>query len=311
MKFESGALQRDVPAPRRVDGVRLRNALLMQRGRAADFDWTPQRLPAGYAIEMRPPSAFFARVVRELRLDGLSAWEKACALSSHLTERAQDLGPIQSDLATTYRRIRRGYGHCADFSRVFLALAHAAGVFAREWAFTHNGFGGNGHVLVEVWDPLRAQWLMLDVYNNFHARDAATQQPLGALEFRRSVLGVRPAAVVCRTGKGRPGFVHEHKLLEYYRRGAAEWHMVWGNAVYSYEANPLVRAALRLHPAAGHALALLCGKHPGIRLYVTEQNRHAAEALAHLGRDARRLMWSGTAFCVAALSVTLYTVTRL
>src|SRR5690606_15739578 len=159
----------------------------------------------------------------------------------------------QSDLATTYRRIREGYGHCADFSRVYVALAHAAGLFVREWAFTHNGFGGNGHVLVEVWDPLRAQWLMLDVYNNFHACDAATQQPLSARAFRRSVLGLRPTALSYRTGEGRPGFVHQHKLIEYYRRGAAEWYMVWGNAVYSYEANPLVRGAMRLHPAAGHA----------------------------------------------------------
>lgn len=310
MKYDSDALRPEAPAPRRrIDGVRLRNALLMRAGRPADFDWTPKRLPAGYVVEMRPPAALFARVVQGLQLDGMNAWDKACALSSHLTECAQERGPIQSNLATTYRRIREGYGHCADFARVYLALAHAAGLFAREWAFTHNGFGGNGHVLIEVWDPLRAQWLMLDVYNNFHACDPATQQPLGALEFRRSVMGLRPAALIRKTGAGRPGFVHQHKLLAYYRRGAAEWYMVWGNAVYSYEANPLVRIALRLHPAIGHAIALLCGVHPGIRLYVTEQNRHAADALAQLGRDAQRAIWSVAMLGLVGLGALLYAAT--
>src|SRR5690606_34672031 len=139
-----------------------------------------------------------------------------------------------------------------------------------------------------------------------HACDAATRQPLGALDFRLSVIGLRPAALIRKTGKGRPGFVHPHKLLAYYRRGAAEWYMVWGNAVYGYEANPLVRWALRLHPAAGHAMAWLCGVQPRIRLYVTEQNRRTVDALAQLGRETQRFIWCAAALALLVPGVLLY-----
>src|SRR5688500_17703051 len=150
--YKSDALPPEAEGARRIEGVRLRNALLLQPSTAADFDWTPAHVPRGFAIERRAPTPLFRQVVDCLDIGALSDWDKARALSAHLTERAQDKGPIQSDLATTYRGIREGYGHCADFAKVYLALAHAAGVFVRQWAFTHNGFGGNGHVLTEVWD---------------------------------------------------------------------------------------------------------------------------------------------------------------
>ena len=304
--LKSDALPPEAARTRRIESVRLRNALLLQPSTSADFSWTPAQVPAGFEVERRAPTPLFAQAVARLGIDELSDWDKARALAAHLTECAQDKGPIQSDLATTYRRIREGYGYCADFAKVYVALAHAAGLFVRQWAFTHNGFGGNGHVLIEVYDPLRGKWLMLDVYNNFYAIDAASNQVLSALEFRDSVLGLRAPAIVRPLGAGRPGFIHHARLLEYYRRGAGEWYLIWGNAVYSAESNPVVRAALRLHPAAGQLAAMLFRAYPGIRLYVTAGNRAAAEALADLGRSVRLALWSAVMLGVGAVAIALF-----
>ena len=304
--LKSDALPPEAARTRRIESVRLRNALLLQPSTSADFSWTPAQVPAGFEVERRAPTPLFAQAVARLGIDELSDWDKARALAAHLTECAQDKGPIQSDLATTYRRIREGYGYCADFAKVYVALAHAAGLFVRQWAFTHNGFGGNGHVLTEVYDPLRGKWLMLDVYNNFYAIDAASNQVLSALEFRDSVLGLRAPAIVRPLGAGRPGFIHHARLLEYYRRGAGEWYLIWGNAVYSAESNPVVRAAIRLHPAAGQLAAMLFRAYPGIRLYVTAGNRAAAEALADLGRSVRLALWSAVMLGVGAVAIALF-----
>ena len=132
--YESDALPPDSAPARKLEGVRLRNALLLQPSTHADFEWTPESVPEGYMRETRAAPPLFAGVVAQLELDGLNDWEKARRLASHLTERAEDRGPVQSDLATTYARIRRGYGHCADFVKVYLALAHAADLFVRQWA---------------------------------------------------------------------------------------------------------------------------------------------------------------------------------
>ncbi len=307
----SDALPRKSFAARLPEGVRLRNALRLQPSVPADFDWTPDSVPADFMVERGRAPARFERLVAQLGVTRLPDWERARALACHLVERAQDKGQIRADLLTTYRRIRRGYGHCADFARVYLALAHAAGLFARQWAFTHNGFGGNGHTVVEVYDAQRGKWVFLDVYNNFYAADEMTGEPLSALEFRDSILGLRGSPVIHRLGVGRRGFIYHGKLLAYYQRGAAEWHLVWGNAVCAAERNPLVRWGLRVHPALGQGAAWLCGRLPGIRILVTPDNQEAVDALERL---AGRLRVAGYAACAGlsfvAVALALAGVTR-
>lgn len=298
----SDALPRRSLVARLPEGVRLRNALRLQPSAPADFDWTPDRVPADFMVERGRAPKRFARIVAQLDIAHLPDWERARALAGHLVERAQDEGPIRADLLTTYRRIRSGYGHCTDFARVYLALAHAAGLFARQWAFTHNGFGGNGHVVVEVYDRQRAKWVFLDVYNNFFAVDEASGELLSALEFRDSILGLRSSALIHRIGAGRKGFVYHGKLLAYYQRGAAEWHLIWGNAVCSVERNPLVRWGLRVHPALGQGAAWLCHRLPGIRILETPDNRAAVDALERL---SRRLRIAGVVLAAAALCVVI------
>jgi hypothetical protein len=173
------------------------------------------------------------------------------------------------------------------FVKVFLALAHASGLCARQWGFSFDGFGGHGHTIVELFDRQRGRWVMVDVYNNFHFVDAETGEPMGALELREALQGRGPAAALRANGRGRPGFVHEHKALDYYRRGLDQWYLMWGNAVFSYYAHPLVRALGRVSRVLAHAAANLVGIQPGIRIYPSPEN----VALVRRMFALRRRLW--------------------
>ena len=116
-----------------TEAVRVRNALLLEPSTDDDFSWTPANVPNDFRLERRARGPEFVGVVRALGIDRLADdWSKALALAGHLTEHAaedeDDAGPVHSDLLTTYRRIREGHGYCADFVKVYLALAHAAGL---------------------------------------------------------------------------------------------------------------------------------------------------------------------------------------
>lgn len=289
------------PAWPPADAARLRNALLADPGVPADFEWAPPDFPPGYRAERRAATAPFALAVATLEVDRVSGdWEKALALAGHLARHAADRGPIRAGLDATYRGIREGRGYCADFVRVFLALAHAAGLHARQWSFSFDGFGGHGHVFAEVFDRGRGKWLFLDVYNNFHAVDAESGAPLSALELRESALGARPAASFRPNGPGRPGWQDERKARDYYARGAGEWYLWFGNDVFSYDAHPAVAAANRVSGSLGQLVAAALGVHPRIRILVTGDNEPAAVAVARLGRRTRVLT-----LAVAALAVAL------
>ncbi len=276
-------------ARRPTEAVRLRNALRLQPSRDEDFTWVPPHFPPGFTVERRQSSTEFREIVASLGIEAIPGdWGKALALAGHLTERAEDKGPVRSDPLTTYRAIRAGHGYCADFVKVFLVLAHAAGLVARQWAFSFDRFGGHGHAVVEVFDRERGRWLLLDVYNNFHVVDAASGEPLGALEYRDALLGRRAIGLMRRNGSGRPGFVYEQKALDYYHRGIDQWYLVWGNAVDSYYSHPAVRWSGRISSWLAHLAANVVGAQPHIRIYATPAN---AEWVQRMFALRRRLQW--------------------
>ena len=272
-----------------TETVRLRNALLVQAAADGDFDWTPATVPADFRRERLAPSADFVAIVAGLRPGGAGRLgEGAPHRRAIWSENTRDLGPLQDDLMASYRGIRNGHGYCADFVKVFLALAHAAGLFARQWAFSFDGFGGHGHTFVEVFDGQAGAWRFLDPHNNFHVVNATSGQVLSALEFRASLLGRRGPVAMRPNGSGRPGYVEPAKALDYFRRGAAEWYLWWGNAVFSLYAHPLVRAAGRVSRVLAHVAAIVAGVQPRIRIYPAEEGQAAARRLAALGRSLRR-----------------------
>ena len=139
---------------------------------------------------------------------------------------------IRADLATTCAGIVAGNGYCADYVRVYLAAARSAGLFCRQWAFSFDGFGGHGHTFVEVYDRERGRWSFIDVHNNVYAVLAGTDVPSTRLRCARALLATRrlPSSSGAPAPVG-PGFPHFDKLLDYYRRGADEWYLWWGNDV--------------------------------------------------------------------------------
>ena len=166
------------------------------------------------------------------------------AISQHLLTSAPQLkgGAVQLGLDETLRRITQdGDGYCADFVRVFTAIATAAGMPVRSWAFSFDGFGGHGHVLPEIWNRQRKVWQALDLFDNVYFV-SADGLPLSALALRTwltqrpdtpQVLPLAPAA--------RPGYAIESKLWDYYRAGLNEWYLWWGNNPFSYEQAAPVR----------------------------------------------------------------------
>ncbi len=283
--------------------VRLRNALRFDAGGAADFEWTPEHPPAGFRLERRFADPFFADIARSLdRCETADDWQRALRLAAHLTENAKDTGPIRADLRTTYDAIRAGHGYCADFVRVFIALAHAAGVAVRQWGFSFDGFGGHGHTVVEIYDRTRRKWLMIDVYNNFHPADAASGEPLGALEFRDALLGRRGAAAIVRNGAGRPGFVHEATALDYYRRGIDQWYLLWGNDVLARDGHPLVRASSRISRPLARLVAQVLSAQPRLHVYATHENADEMRRLLALRREFR------VAACIALVLIVVLAV---
>lgn len=271
--------------------VRLRNALYARRGKTADFDWKPNYVPAEFIQETALPSARFKAAVTELKMSECSSdWHRALRIAESLAMSAHDLGPIRSDLETTYTRIQAGYGYCADFVKVFLGLAHVAGIFARQWSFSFNGFGGYGHTVVEIFDRASNKWLFLDIYNNIHVCNALTSAPMGALEFRDALLRSCPDIRIVPNGTGRLGYPIEEKLLAYFRRGLREWYLVAGNAVFSYEAHPLVRWSSRISGPMGHVVAACLGRQPSIQILATPDNARAVDELMTIARRFRVAM---------------------
>lgn len=286
--------------------IRLRNALLLQESRPSDFAWAPPDFPMGFKAERLPASAEFRAIVRALGVDAMRAdWDRGLTLARHLTENAAEKGgPLQADLAKTYRGIRDGYGYCADFVKVYLALAHAAGITARQWAFSFDGFGGHGHTFVEIFDRQRQRWLCLDVHNNFHFVDSATREPLDALGALQRLSGNAEAPVLEPNGNGRLAFRYPEKALDYYRRGRTEWYLWWGNAVYSYDEHPAVAFAMRLSRRLAHFVGNLVGVQPRIHILCTDENRPAVAAMFALRRRLRIIL-AGIALLLVTLLVQL------
>lgn len=250
-----------------TEAARLRNAFLIDAGDHSDFDWTPQNVPATFLSDQRAPLPEIAMAARGAAAPGRSDWEVALAIAGMLTRNAKEGGAIRADLATTYRSIiQEGRGYCVDYVDVYAAVARAAGLATRQWAFSFDGFGGEGHTFVEVFDRQRNKWLFLDVFNNVHAVDVASGEPLSALQFREYSLGRRPAVAIRANGPGRVAFKSDALLADYYRRGAGQWYLWWGDPVVSHRHAGVGGPVSRV---LDQAAALATGSYPRIKVLPT------------------------------------------
>lgn len=266
--------------------VRVRNALaLVGSGPASEFSWEPGSLPTDFRTETGLPYPYFAALSSKLRLsESTSDWDRARTISEHLLSHSTlDGVPIQSDLVETHRRItEKGDGYCGDHTRVFMAMAVAAGLKIRAWGFSFDGFGGHGHVLPEVWNSQLGRWQLIDTYSNtyFHLGDGVA---LSAAEFRDR-LAHSPATLRFSrlSPMARIGYPIESKMWDYYRRGLPEWYMVWGSDVFSYDRAIQSYGLGRFSRSLEQFAAVLAGDLPGVKLLSTPANTAQVQALADL-----------------------------
>lgn len=296
--------------------VRLRNALLVADGTTAGFDWTPTNWPADFLLENRPADPTFVAAAQRLGLAEMqSDWERVLAISRHLLSHPDLVGtPIQDSLIETHRQIlTNGTGYCGDFTRVFMALALASGIPVRAWAFTSNGFGGEGHIWPEIWNRELKRWQLVDIFNNFYFRDNAGVA-VSALEFRAAMLNA-PKSIhheLLHAG-ARPGYEIEEKMWAWYRKGLPEWHMLWGNNVFSYDHALNVPGIGRVSYPLEQLKGIFLGVHPKLYLMADDTNRIKAASVMRLRLQLKLVIgvvlvsMFALVFCLIAL---LYTKGR-
>lgn len=259
--------------------VRYRNAFLAEGAQESAFRWTPSEMPNDFIVETTPPLAALLTWVAPLkRQEGVAATSVAIARALSVKPRYGE--PIQRPAITTLTKIvTLGTGYCVDYTKVFTALAHAAGMTARQWAFSFDGFGGHGHMFSEVWDPELRQWIMVDVFHGFIPRDAATAAPLSALEFRRRLKDRSETIRWDRITPDHFAFKSDSEALDYYRRGQSEWYLWWGNNAIGYDSDPLVARAAQFGRLPEQISAMITGALPKFKVILDEQNRSAFEQL--------------------------------
>lgn len=282
----------------------MRNALALDVGENRGFEWTPDSFPVDFLVERGPVDPLFADVASQLRLPSLGTdWERVKAISAHLFSAPVPLtgGAIQSDLRDTYRRIvERGEGYCGDFVRVFTAIALAADMPVRWWAFSFDGFGGHGHIWLEVWNRDVKKWQLIDIFDNYYFAKA-DGVPLSALDFRAAMLdSPRSMSLQPLYPAARPGYAIPEKAWDYFSRGLPQWYLWQGNNVFTYDRAPLVRAFSRVSRSTEQLGALLGGVYPGLQILVTPENQREVDAI---GRLRVHLLVAGSG---AALGATLW-----
>lgn len=276
-------------APHLLSGselVRLRHALLLGPDLAPGQDWTPGSMPPDFRNETRAPSLYFLQVATELGLDALpDDWARARVISRHLLGSAPTLngGAVQHDLRHTHEAIvRRGDGYCGDFVRVFTAIAQAAGLAVRPWAFSFDGFGGHGHIWVEVWNRQLQRWQLVDVFQNYYFTDG-DDVPLSALALRQALTAGSPTLRLHALYEGAaPGWAEEAKAWDYLRRGLPQWYAPWGNNVFAVDEAWPTRRFAGVSRALEQLGGIAAGVQPPIRVLADESNRSERAALQGL-----------------------------
>jgi hypothetical protein len=276
--------------------VRMRNALLLDDRFDAAQDWAPPAFPPDFKLETAAPYPEFAAAVQKMGLLSMpNDWDRALAISKHLLGSSPVLtgGAIQSDLLDTYRRIiNRGEGYCGDFVDVFIGLANAAGMPTRPWAFSFDGFGGHGHIWIEIWNRHAKAWQLVGIFNNnyFVLED---NRPLSALEFHRA-LKERPEAIrmLPLYAGARRGMPIEATAWSYYLRGWPEWYQWRGTNVFSYDQQRLMPRLNAVSNSLGQLYGIVAGVSPRLVILSSSENYAAHESL-------RRLRWQLFAVLVA------------
>jgi len=261
--------------------TRYRNALLAEAGTEKDFLWTPHGVPKGFLSE----TIYIPEQLRhrsELFGDG-DVLTKIRMIVKSLSRMPHKGNAIAKPTLITLKIIEEeGTGYCADFSKVFNALAYSAGIPVRQWAFSFDGFGGWGHTFNEVWDDARQRWIMIDVFNSFIPYDTFSAKPLSALVFRQMLIHSPEHIRFDKIEPGHFGFSDELSALSYFQRGVNEWYLWFGNNALSYDNNFIVAFAVLFGRLPEQAAGVVTGVHPRMKVMVLPENEKTFQRLIRL-----------------------------
>lgn len=261
--------------------VQIRNALIYEGG--GRFDWSPDGAPGWFRTERSAAPGYLQSTVADLGIDVARGGEfrDALALALHLQpDGRRKSGMIASDIASTYQKMQEsGRGYCADYTLVFTALAHAAGVPVREWGMSFDDYSGDGHAFTEIYDSEQDQWIFLDTFNGFYVEDDGGR-PLSFLQFKRALLDDADETLnVIRITPVDFQFADDQMALDYYRRGVRLAFLWTGNDVFSYEASGVVRSLAGLPRSVEQLVAIFAGVHPRIMLDLEDADSDSLWAL--------------------------------
>ncbi len=285
--------------------VRLRNSFIADVGALEDFNWNPNTIPKDFMLEKEQAPPEIRNAVDKILTQptsSLGAFETALNLAKHLDKGAHPNGDgIQSNTLDTYKTILDSdNGFCADYSQVMNGLATTANIPVREWGMSFDGFGGNGHAFNEIFDDKMGKWVFVDTYYSFYVRNSATDSPLSVLElqeFLRSNASDENVVVV-PIDQEHFKFKTAEKALRYYRRGADQFYLYFGNNVYTYDKHPLLSFLGGISRTLEQSFAILLGLHPEIRIVPTDTNGKWVDYLFH----KRHLFFIGIIVLLSSLS---------
>jgi hypothetical protein len=265
--------------------ARARNSFIASVGEYAEFTWSPDQTPESFLLEQGAVPEEFLPIQAQLKsetIPGADNWQRALSVARHLSKGPGRGDGIMSNTYDAYKKIMtEKQGYCADYTQVFNGLAYLLDVPVREWGVAFDGFGGNGHAFSEVYDDNRGKWIFLDSFYSFYVEDATTHEPLSLLEFRRFLQGggdgrqVKVTPVVAE----RFGFKSGEKALEYYKNGADQFYLWWGNNVFSYDKNFFVEMFGPISRALEEGAAILLGIRPKIKIIGSATNSEAVDIL--------------------------------
>lgn len=268
------------------DLILLRNALINDLGPSRAYDWTPDAVPANYILETLPTPQPLRDFVVKTSSRALAGDDLQVALTladALIRNRVKGRGPIQSDTLTALERItKEGVGYCADYTQVFNALGRAADLTVREWGMSFEGYGGDGHAFSEVWDRQKQKWVFIDTFFSFYVRDDKGQ-PVSATEFREALLdGTASGLEIVPINRDKFGFKYPEKAIEYYRKGAPRFFMIWGNNVLSYDESRAVKVFSKVSKSAEQAAAIVTGVQPRLLIPLDLVDDRALKELSRL-----------------------------
>lgn len=108
---------------------------------------------------------------------------------------------------------------------------------------------------------------------------------LSARKFRTTLSSEGGDIVMHRpVPNARPGFVHEYKAWNYYRRSLPEWYLWWGSNPFSYEQTWSVHMFSPVSRSLAQLGAIIQGTHPRIHVLVSDENRAQVAALVSVRR---------------------------